>query len=173
MITPADHLVALERRDHTCAPILKKRTCFVWKGNYFELDEYTTWTPEGGGHLTVLEVELEDLDAQIELPPFVKIEREVTGESAFSNREIARSLMGYGWGDDAKFVGKISPNIDTLWDRVREEGEVSIALPNHQEADRLADKLHGLTEAIACTGRASKTLGLPYVLTVKHTPIHD
>jgi CYTH domain-containing protein len=88
MITPADHLMALERRDHTCAPIFKKRTCFVWKGNYFELDEYTTWTPEGGGHLTVLEVELEDLDAQIELPPFVKIEREVTGESAFSNREI-------------------------------------------------------------------------------------
>lgn len=154
MITPAEHLMALERRDPSCAPIRKTRTCFVWEGNYFELDRYTTWTPTGGGQLTVLEVELEDLDAEIELPPFVKIEREVTGETAFSNKEISRSLLGH--------------NAPALLERLREEGEVSIALPNHHEADRLVGDLHGITDAVVCSGRDSKTLGLPYVLTVKH-----
>jgi len=172
MISPADHLMALERRDPTCAPIFKKRTCFVWKGNYFELDEYTTWTPEGGGHLTILEVELEDLNAQIELPPFVKIEREVTAEKGFSNREIARSLMGWKASD--------------LLTRVQREGEVSIVLPNDQAAQGLTNWIHGwdiemvarsvrkeVSPSFSWSGRAAKTLGLPYVLTVKHTPIRD
>lgn len=152
MITPAEHLMALERRDPNCAPVLKTRTCFVWKGNYFELDRYTSWTPEGGGHLTVLEVELEDPKANIELPPFVKIEREVTGEGAFSNKEIARSLMGY--------------DAEKLYQRLCQERSISIPLPNHTVADGLVDELYGITEDIACTGRDSKTLGLPYVLSV-------
>lgn len=159
MITPAEHLMALERRDPECAPVFKKRTCFVWEGNYFELDSYTTWTPEGGGHLTVLEVEVEDLDAEIDLPPFVKIEREVTGERCFSNREIARSLLGHD-------VGK-------LLDRVKVEGEVSVALPNAEQADAVANALLGLTEGVTCSGRVAEAPGLPYVLTVKHVAIFD
>lgn len=176
MISPAEHLMALERRDMTCAPIKKTRTCFVWEGKYFELDRYTTWTPVGGGHLTVLEVELDDPDAEVVLPPFVKIEREVTGEKAFSNREIARSLLGYSTGDEG--VRSADPRhplpaVDDLLQRVKDEGEVQVLLPHHKEADRLVGALYGLTEHIACSGMVSKTLGLPYVLTITHAPVHD
>lgn len=94
VITPAEYLMALERKDPLCASILKTRTCFVWKGNYFELDRYTLCGPGPG--LTILEVELEDLNAEIELPPFVNIEREVTEEGRFSNREIAQSSLVAG-----------------------------------------------------------------------------
>ena len=97
MITPAEHLMALGRRDDDCATIRKKRTCFVWEGHYFELDTYVDWRrgPHAeGAPLCVLELEVEDLEAEIPLPPFVKIEREVTGEDGFSNRELARSLRG-------------------------------------------------------------------------------
>jgi len=97
MITPAEHLMALERRDNNCATIRKKRTCFIWEGRYFELDTYLDWRRgmyADGEPLCVLELEVdaESLDATIPLPPFVKIEREVTGEDGFSNREVAQSL---------------------------------------------------------------------------------
>jgi len=97
MITPAEHLMALERRDNNCATIRKKRTCFIWEGRYFELDTYIDWRRGmygDGESLCVLELEVdaESLDATIPLPPFVKIEREVTGEDGFSNRELAQSL---------------------------------------------------------------------------------
>jgi predicted ATPase/CYTH domain-containing protein len=138
MITPAEHLMLLERRDESRAPVFKTRTCFVWEGRYFELDD------------------------PVELPPFVKIEREVTGEKAFSNREIARALVGYG-----------ARHADELRERVREEGEVSILLPSREQADLVVDALYGLTEGVSCSGKDSKTLGLPYVLTLRRVAIHD
>jgi CYTH domain-containing protein/predicted ATPase len=92
MITPAEHLMALGRRDLDCAPVRKERTCFVWGSSYFELDRYHDWIHPDGERRLILEVEVEDLEAELELPPFVKIEREVTGESEFSNYEIALML---------------------------------------------------------------------------------
>lgn len=164
MITPADHLMALERRDPDCAPVYKTRTCFVWEGKYWELDRYTTWTPDReGGHLTVLEVEVEDLEAPLNLPPFLKIEREVTGEKAFQNREIARSLMGH---DSQKFL-----------ERLREEGTIAIPMPDSRVADDLVDALEDLydhaTEDIQSSVLGCEPLPLPYVVTFTHVSVHD
>ena len=177
MVTPAEHLMALERRDMTCAPIKKSRTCFVWEGRYWELDRYATWTPVNGGHLTVLEVEVESLDESIELPPFLKIEREVTGERAFANKEIAHSLLGYGWNieDGAELVGGGMKWAD-LFERVRREKEVHLLLPNREEADKVAAKMHEFVEdsaeEVSADGVAPRTLGLPYALTLRHVPGH-
>ena len=166
--------MALERRDPSCAPILKQRTCFVWEGNYFELDRYTSWTPVGGGHMTILEVELNDLDDPIELPPFIRIEREVTNERGWSNREIAQSLMGYGWEGEAELIGVPPMDRMALWERVKNEGKVSILFANHEVANEMVERLHdlleGSNESFEASGHASKTLGLPYVLTITHLP---
>jgi CYTH domain-containing protein/predicted ATPase len=159
MITPAEHLMALDRRDLLCATVRKRRTCFVWEGQYFELDTYTEFDCLGQP-LTVLEIEVEDLGADVQLPPFVKIEREVTGEKAFSNRELAGSLRGWS-------------AFDTLYERVREEGVVNLVLPSEKEADRISDEMYGLTEAISVTGLNPRVPGQPYVLTITHTPIFD
>ena len=67
--------------------IRKIRTCFLWKNKYFELDTFAK--PKG---LTLLEIELDDLDEHFELPPFLEIEKEVTADNDFSNSSIAKGL---------------------------------------------------------------------------------
>lgn len=158
MITPAEHLMALNHRDPDCALIRKKRTCFVWEGRYFELDVYTDWLIDGEP-LKVLELEVEDLNMRVDLPPFVKIEREVTGDRAFSNRELAKSLHGHVLSD--------------LLRRVKDQGDLSIALRSEEEADFISNGLLGLTEGVNCAGLNPRKPGQPYVLTVQSIATFD
>ena len=69
----------------------KKRICFLWKNRLFELDSY------GGGHagLSVLAVEpAEDGKREAEIPPFVRIERNITGNPRFSEKSLASRRKG-------------------------------------------------------------------------------
>ena len=67
--------------------IYKERFCGVHKGQYFELDFFNR--PDG---LVVLEAELTEEGQMISIPPDIEIDREVTGDPAFSNYGIARQL---------------------------------------------------------------------------------
>jgi len=158
MITPAEHLMAMERRDATCGVIRKTRTCFVWEGRYFELDTYPDWTVRGEP-MRVLEIEVNDLGADIPMPPFVKIEREVTGHAHFSNLELARAWQG---GDAHEH-----------YKRVRETGELSLVLRSEADADRIADHLHEVSSVVTVSGRNPDRPGQPYVLTLRHVPDAD
>ena len=73
-------------RDHALETIFKTRTCFVYENQYFELDEFL----QRLRGLILLELEVASMDQEIFLPPFIKIEREVTGDSDFSNSNLAR-----------------------------------------------------------------------------------
>lgn len=66
--------------------IRKKRWCFPYKNQYFELDCFLE--PHPG--LWILELELTEEQQEISLPPFLKIIKEVTDDSAFTNRKLAR-----------------------------------------------------------------------------------
>lgn len=68
-------------------PINKKRHCFLWNNIYFELDEIIYPTKHKG--LILLEVELTDENENLEIPNFIKIEREVTGDKKYSNFNLA------------------------------------------------------------------------------------
>jgi CYTH domain-containing protein len=85
----------LEYRDFNLMPIEKRRKCFVWEGQYFELDEFT------GNHrgLLLLEVELASPGQVVYLPPWIEIEAEVTEQKEWSNRALAGSLRAgpNGW----------------------------------------------------------------------------
>lgn len=72
--------------DPNSVPIKKKRFCFVWKEQYFELDLISE--PR---ILSLLEIELTEEQQEIQLPDFIKPIRDVTDERSFSNREIARA----------------------------------------------------------------------------------
>ena len=61
-------------------------TCFLWEQQYFELDLFRD--PAEG--LVLLEIELDDIDQPVSLPPFLEIDREVTDDPAFLNSELAR-----------------------------------------------------------------------------------
>ncbi len=66
----------------------KERIYFVWHHHVFELDIFK----EELGGLRILEVELCGVDEPYELPPFLPIVKEVTGEKRYSNAALARAL---------------------------------------------------------------------------------
>ncbi len=75
----------LQQRDMRYRVIVKHRTCFMYEGQYFELDLFKKPVT----HLYMLEIELRHKRQKILLPPFIKIIREVTHDPKFSNRNIA------------------------------------------------------------------------------------
>ncbi len=88
IISSREYLLLLSEADPDRSPIIKKRTCFLWENRYFELDVFKS--PQPG--LVLLEAEIEDDQEKVNLPWFIKIEREVTNEPEFSNAEIAKCL---------------------------------------------------------------------------------
>lgn len=70
--------------------ITKIRTCFLWKNQYFELDTFIS--PKSVQDIQILEIELDSDNQNVELPPFIKVEKEITGDVTYSNWQIARDL---------------------------------------------------------------------------------
>jgi len=73
--------------DPTRQPIVKDRTCFLWGNQHDELDVIRH--PERHENLILLEVELTEENSHVEIPPFVEVVREVTGEGKYSNASLA------------------------------------------------------------------------------------
>lgn len=66
-------------------PIRKCRHTFVYRSQLFEIDFYPEWQ-----HCAIMETELGGDDERAEMPPFIKIIKEVTGERAYSNASMSR-----------------------------------------------------------------------------------
>lgn len=75
-------------RDHSRNIIRKERYCFLWDGQYFELDIFQQ--PKKYNRLALMEIELESRDQHITLPPFIKIIEEVTNDPHFANASLAK-----------------------------------------------------------------------------------
>lgn len=86
MISGREYLGLLELADKSRKKIIKHRTCFLWKNQYFELDTFIE--PRGP---MILELEIESNDDPVDLPYWISIHREVTNEKEFSNAELAKS----------------------------------------------------------------------------------
>lgn len=71
-------------RDPECGVIKKKRYCFLWEGQYFELDVF-----QNPSDICVLEVELTDLAQAVTLPPFLDVKEDVTESGQFNNHTLA------------------------------------------------------------------------------------
>lgn len=69
--------------------IKKKRVCFVYKEQYFELDYFVEIKQN-----PYLEIELTDKNHEINLPPWIPVIRDVTEERGFSNRALALLSCG-------------------------------------------------------------------------------
>lgn len=85
-ISAKEYLDLQQLRDPNFETIRKFRYCFIYKNQYFELDTFITprKTPD------ILEIELTEENDKVEIPPFLDIEKEVTGDDRYSNRELAR-----------------------------------------------------------------------------------
>ena len=65
--------------------VRKDRYCFFYKNQYFELDVYPDWDNEA-----ILEIELTDEAQKIELPDWLEILNEVTGDEKYSNSSLEK-----------------------------------------------------------------------------------
>lgn len=66
----------------------KRRYCFLYKNQYFELDIYPF-----SNEFAIMEVELSSKDSKIDLPDFIDIIKDVTGDDTYSNSSLASTLQ--------------------------------------------------------------------------------
>lgn len=83
-ILETEYLRLLTQARDDCAPIDKIRYYFEFKNQVFELDTYPFSTD-----LAIMEIELDNPEQKIEFPDNVSIIKEVTGDSSYSNAELA------------------------------------------------------------------------------------
>lgn len=90
IISPVEY-VDLGKQQKPDSHIIRKiRTCFEFKYQNFELDEFLP--PDNP--LVLLEIELTEENDRLEIPPYLDVEREVTDDPRYSNYAIAHgSLM--------------------------------------------------------------------------------
>ena len=82
------YLALLARTDTDRVPIVKTRYVVPWNGLALEIDRFLA--PRS---LWLLEVELDDperLHDELDLPDWIPVVREVTGEKAYTNAALAR-----------------------------------------------------------------------------------
>lgn len=78
-------LRARQRKDSRV--IEKTRITFRFGERLFEVDVYPEWK-----RTAIMEVELPERDTEIDLPPFIEIVKEVTGDKAYSNASMSRTF---------------------------------------------------------------------------------
>ena len=75
----------LKKANPSKCSVEKTRFVFDWHDQVFELDLFK-------GHLkglAIMEIELDDIDDTVELPPFLKVVKEVTKDKRFTNFSLA------------------------------------------------------------------------------------
>lgn len=84
-ISEKEYLGYLCEMDTSLTPIIKKRVCFVYKSQYFELDIFNF-----DDKLALMEIELTNENSSIELPQFLSIIKEVTDNPNYRNHTISK-----------------------------------------------------------------------------------
>lgn len=69
-------------------PIRKTRYCIMHNTSYIELDVYPFWSDRA-----IAEIELACEGDTFELPSFIKIIKDVTGDSAYKNSSLAKTVV--------------------------------------------------------------------------------
>jgi len=72
------------QRDHSRQPVYKTRRCFLWKNQYFQLDIYNEPCHPRCKGLLILETYTTKFGDDLELPDFLDIAKEVTGDPFYS-----------------------------------------------------------------------------------------
>ena len=84
-LTQEEYLSSLVQADPSCRPIRKTRYCLSENGLYYEIDVYPEWRDKA-----IMEIELHSDTQQVIFPHNVKVIREVTDDSSYSNHSLAK-----------------------------------------------------------------------------------
>ncbi|XP_055328009.1 TRPL translocation defect protein 14-like isoform X2 [Paramacrobiotus metropolitanus] len=88
-LTERDYFMLLAQRDPSHYRLYKKRRCFLWNNQYFQLDIYTEKNPSKIRGLKILETYTARTEA-IPLPEFLDIEAEITADKTYSMYNLSR-----------------------------------------------------------------------------------
>ena len=86
-LTQDEYIKLLMEADNKLHTIHKTRYCLSENNQYFEIDIYPEWDNQA-----ILEIELNSEDQKIELPDFLKIEKEVTDDDNYKNYQMAKKM---------------------------------------------------------------------------------
>lgn len=83
-ISSAEYRRLLSDSDNELVPVDKTRICFNYKNQLFELDTYPF-----SGKLAVMELELDSPEQVIDFPGNVRVIKDVTADSRYSNASLS------------------------------------------------------------------------------------
>lgn len=86
-ISADDYIELLKNANPKKCPIVKKRYCFLYDGQYFELDVFPFWNDKA-----FLELELRNEDQAITLPPEINVIADVSEDKSYKNNSLASML---------------------------------------------------------------------------------
>jgi len=85
-ITAREYLFLIERKDKTRVTLDKLRQCFIWEGQHYFIDTFRNV----GGAFSLLMIEKGKDVQKLNLPPFIKIKKDVTDLREASSFELAK-----------------------------------------------------------------------------------
>lgn len=87
VITQEEYDELMQYKHPDTEAVEKTRYCLMHLGKYFEIDVFPFWKDKA-----YLEIELISEDEKVEIPPFIKIIKEVTQDKRYTNKSIAGLL---------------------------------------------------------------------------------
>jgi len=85
-ISMKEYVDYLTEADTSLNSIHKTRYCFLYKNQYFEMDFYPFSEDKA-----IVEIELNNINQAIEMPPFINVIKEVTNDNLYKNYSLAQS----------------------------------------------------------------------------------
>ena len=86
-ITQAEYLELLKRADPARRTIEKLRCCYTIGGELWEIDVFPFWEDRA-----IVEIELSDESEEVELPPGLRLIREVTDDPRYTNAALSLAI---------------------------------------------------------------------------------
>ena len=86
-ISESEYLELISRRMAGTQTVKKTRHTFPYLGQTFEIDVYPEWEKQA-----ILEIELPSRETRVDIPSFIRIVREVTGDRAYSNASLSHAF---------------------------------------------------------------------------------
>lgn len=86
-LTKEEYLNLLMNADPKYRQIRKTRYCLTYDKTYYEIDVYPFWNDKA-----ILEVELQDEDQKVNIPPFINIIKDVTYDLKYKNHSLAKII---------------------------------------------------------------------------------
>lgn len=87
LITEEEYTSLLSMKDPDKNTVIKRRYCYEYKGKLFEIDIFPFWHDRA-----IMEIELSDEQELFDIPNELKIIKEVTGDSRYTNSSLAKEI---------------------------------------------------------------------------------